>query len=167
MLISSILIALYWKWLTAKAQDHHLGWKSVNTAETFLSLSSGLVRSRFMVLGSLFRCSEWVGARTTCCWKRWQNATWPLRLMATWIATLSFPCWSFSRRRGWGGYGSLAGKIPACGSGLRAGSVTGILVRQKFWSGGPKFLENWSAGPLFSDNFGPGVELWSEQKYFG
>ena len=46
-------------------------------------------------------------------------------------------------------------------------SVTEILVRQKFWSGGPKFLENWSAGPLFSENFGPRVELWSERKYFG
>ena len=39
--------------------------------------------------------------------------------------------------------------------------VTEILVRQKFWPGGPKFLENWSAGPLFSENFGPRVE------YFG
>ena len=46
-------------------------------------------------------------------------------------------------------------------------SVTEILVHQKFWSGGPNFLENWSAGPLFSENFGPRVELWSERKYFG
>ena len=50
--------------------------------------------------------------------------------------------------------------------------VTEILVRQKFWSGRPKFLENWSAGPLFSENFGPRVELWrvelwSQRKYFG
>ena len=37
------------------------------------------------------------------------------------------------------------------------GAVTEILVRRKFWSGGPKFLENWSAGPLFSENFGPRV----------
>ena len=44
--------------------------------------------------------------------------------------------------------------------------VTEILVRQKFWSGGPKFLENWSAGPLFSENLGPRVELWSERQYF-
>ena len=44
--------------------------------------------------------------------------------------------------------------------------VTEILVCQKFWSGGPEFLENWSAGPLFSENFGPRVELWSERKYF-
>ena len=42
--------------------------------------------------------------------------------------------------------------------------VMEILVRQKFWSGGPNFLENWSAGPLFSENFGPHVELWSERK---
>ena len=33
-------------------------------------------------------------------------------------------------------------------------SVTEILVHQKFWSRGPKFLENWSAGPLFSENLG-------------
>ena len=33
-------------------------------------------------------------------------------------------------------------------------SVTEILVHQKIWSGGPKFLENWSAGPLFSENLG-------------
>ena len=46
-------------------------------------------------------------------------------------------------------------------------TVTEILVRQKFWSGGPKFLENWSAGHLFSENFGPHVELWSERKYLG
>ena len=45
--------------------------------------------------------------------------------------------------------------------------VTEILVRQKFWSGGAKFLENWSAGPLLSENFGPCVELRSERKYFG
>ena len=37
----------------------------------------------------------------------------------------------------------------------------------KFWSRGPNFLENWSARPLFSENFGPRMELWSEQKYFG
>ena len=35
----------------------------------------------------------------------------------------------------------------------------GIYLSLKFWSGGPKFLENWSAGPLFSENFGPRVEL--------
>ena len=46
-------------------------------------------------------------------------------------------------------------------------TVREILVRRKFWAGGPKFLENWSAGPLFSENFGPRVELWSERKYFG
>ena len=40
-------------------------------------------------------------------------------------------------------------------------------LSRKFWSGGPKFLENWSAGPLFSENFGPHVELWSKLKYFG
>ena len=33
---------------------------------------------------------------------------------------------------------------------------TEILVHQKFWSGGTKFLENWSAGP---ENFGTRVEL--------
>ena len=54
-----------------------------------------------------------------------------------------------------------------CHDAKRRGSVTEILVRQKFWSGGPKFLENWSAGPLFSENFGPRMELWSERKYFG
>ena len=40
-------------------------------------------------------------------------------------------------------------------------------LSRKFWSGGPKFLENWSARPLFSENFGPHVELWSKLKYFG
>ena len=44
-------------------------------------------------------------------------------------------------------------------------TVTEILVRRKFWSGGPKFLENWSAGPLFSEKFGLSRKFWSAENF--
>ena len=61
------------------------------------------------------------------------------------------------------GVGVLGQLVMGGGGGAFLASKIGPRdLSQKFWSAGPKFLENWSAGPLFLEIFGPRVELWSE-----